>query len=111
MTTTRTKTNEPQTTLKRSADAIRGAHFNAGTEPSAKERATILAAERVEDIHKLLRRLVAELPEDIANIEAAGTVALAVSATRSIAATDRFRRLQQLADELVGIWCVEDGLR
>jgi len=109
MATTRTKTNEPQTTLKRSADAIRGAHFNAGTEPSAKERATILAAERLEDIHKLLRRLVAELPEDIANI--AGTVALAVSATRNIAATDRFRRLQQLADELVGIWCVEDGLR
>jgi len=101
----------PRTKIKEIANAIRGAHFEAGTEPSAKERATILAAERVEDLHAQLCRLVAELPEDIANIQIAGTVAQAVSATRCIAATDRFRRLQQLADELVGIWCVEDGLR
>ena len=41
----------------------------------------------------------------------AGNVAQAVSATRMCAGSDRFRQLQQLADELVGIWCVEDGLR
>jgi hypothetical protein len=102
---------EPRTALKRSANAIRAAHFDAGTEPTAKERATILAADRVEDLVETLWLIVDDVKRWSGDIQVAGNVAQAVSATRMCAATDRFRKLQQLADELVGIWCVEDGLR
>jgi len=111
MATTKTRTIEPQTALKRSANAIRGAHFDAGTEPTAKERALFAAAERVEDIRQTLTRIENDIAQWAANVESASSVGQAISAVRGFGSTDRFRKLQQLADELVGIWCVEDGLR
>jgi len=104
-------TTAPKTKMKEIATKIRGAHFDAGTEPSAKERATILAAERVEGLVETLWAIADDAKRWAADIQGAGSVAQAVSATRMSAGSDRFRKLQRLADELVGIWCVEDGLR
>jgi len=104
-------TTAPKTKMKEIANAIRGAHFEAGTEPSAKERATILAADRVEGLVETLWLIVDDVKRWTGDIQVASNVAQAVSATRMCAGSDRFRKLQQLADELVGIWCVEDGLR
>jgi hypothetical protein len=97
--------------MKNSATTIRAQHFLRGTKPRAKQRAFLLAADRLEEVRVLLDDLESDMQDWAANIERARDVANAVSAVRPIASTDRFRRLQQLADELVGIWCVEDGLR
>jgi len=104
-------TTAPKTKMKQIANAIRGAHFEAGTRPSDRERATIIAADRVEDLVETLWLIADDVKRWAADIQIAGNVAQAVSATRMCAGSDRFRKLQRLADELVGIWCVEDGLR
>jgi len=106
-----TRTTASKSKMKEIANKIRGAHFDAGTEPSAKERATILAADRVEGLVETLWLIADDVKRWAADIQVAGSVGQAVSATRMCAGSDRFRRPQQLADELVGIWCVEDGLR